>query len=57
MIDAQDPAISADVIRATPMGRIGQPSEVANVIRFRASNDASYVTGAQFMVDGGYTRA
>lgn len=55
MIEAQDPIISAGVINATPMGRIGEPSEVANVILFLASDEASYVTGAQIMVDGGYT--
>ncbi|TIM79480.1 MAG: SDR family oxidoreductase [Mesorhizobium sp.] len=55
MIAAQDPNISADVVRATPMGRIGEPGEVAAVILFLASDEASYVTGAQFMVDGGYT--
>lgn len=55
MIAAQDPHISANVVRATPMGRIGEPGEVAAVILFLASDEASYVTGAQFMVDGGYT--
>ncbi|NUH42558.1 SDR family oxidoreductase [Streptomyces samsunensis] len=55
MIDAQDQAISDTVIAATPLGRIGQPREVANVILFLASDEASYVTGAQYMVDGGYT--
>jgi NAD(P)-dependent dehydrogenase (short-subunit alcohol dehydrogenase family) len=38
-----------------PMGRIGQPEEVANVINFLASDAASFVTGACIAVDGGYT--
>lgn len=56
MIDAQGQAVSNTVIAATPLGRIGQPGEVANVILFLASDEASYVTGAQYMVDGGTQR-
>ena len=39
----------------TPMGRIGQASEVAAAIAFLASEDASYVTGSELYVDGGWT--
>ena len=39
----------------TPMGRVGQPEEVAAVITFLASDDASFITGSEFVVDGGYT--
>ncbi|PKV66673.1 SDR family NAD(P)-dependent oxidoreductase [Pontibacter ramchanderi] len=42
---------------ATPMGRRGSPEEVANVYCFLASDEASYVTGALYMVDGGITVA
>lgn len=38
-----------------PMGRIGKPEEVANVIYFLASKQASFVTGAVWSVDGGIT--
>jgi NAD(P)-dependent dehydrogenase (short-subunit alcohol dehydrogenase family) len=42
---------------ATPMGRRGTPEEVANIYCFLASDEASYVTGALYMVDGGITVA
>jgi NAD(P)-dependent dehydrogenase (short-subunit alcohol dehydrogenase family) len=39
----------------TPCGRIGQPEEMAGVIHFLASDDSSYVTGTEFIADGGWT--
>ncbi|MTD14290.1 glucose 1-dehydrogenase [Nakamurella sp. YIM 132087] len=39
---------------ATPMGRLGKPEEVAAVITFLASDDASFITGAEYVVDGGF---
>ena len=40
---------------ATPMGRLGQPEEIAAMITFLASDEASFATGGEFVVDGGYT--
>ena len=41
------------IIDHTPLGRIGQPEEVANVVAFLASDEASFVTGATIEVSGG----
>ena len=38
---------------ANPMGRIGEPEEIGRVVRFLLSDEASYVTAAEFVVDGG----
>lgn len=39
----------------TPLGRLGQPDEVGRAIMFLASDDASYITGAELPIDGGYS--
>lgn len=43
------------LIGATPMRRLGRPEEIAAMIAFLASDEASFITGAEFVVDGGYT--
>ena len=42
------------IIDQTPLGRIGQPGEVANVVAFLASDEASFMTGAAVEVSGGW---
>lgn len=44
-----------EIKRLTPLERMGEPEEVAKVVLFLASSDASYITGHTMMVDGGYT--
>lgn len=51
----QDPALRAEFLARIPMGRAGEPAEIANVIAFLASDEASYVTGAAWFADGGLT--
>jgi NAD(P)-dependent dehydrogenase (short-subunit alcohol dehydrogenase family) len=44
-----------DWLRDTPMGRLGQPHEIASVVHFLASDAASLMTGATVLADGGFT--
>jgi NAD(P)-dependent dehydrogenase (short-subunit alcohol dehydrogenase family) len=54
---AVDAEIEKALVAATPLGRRGTPEEVANVYAFLASDQASYVNGAVWLVDGGVTPA
>lgn len=50
----QDAGIHAMLVGAHPIGRLGQPEEVAELVTWLASDKASFVTGAYYPVDGGY---
>ena len=50
-----DPEMYQAWMEMTPIGRIGQPEEVASVVHFLASDAASLITGSVINVDGGYT--
>jgi NAD(P)-dependent dehydrogenase (short-subunit alcohol dehydrogenase family) len=43
------------VLGATPMGRVAQPSEIADLAVYLASDESRFVTGASVVIDGGYT--
>ena len=45
----------AHINALTPLGRLGKPEEVANAILFLASDEASFITGAELTIDGGYS--
>jgi NAD(P)-dependent dehydrogenase (short-subunit alcohol dehydrogenase family) len=54
---AKDPERAARRLVHVPMGRFGEPEEIAAAVAFLASDDSSFITAAQFLVDGGITGA
>jgi NAD(P)-dependent dehydrogenase (short-subunit alcohol dehydrogenase family) len=54
LTQAQAPEINAFVIGSTPMKRAGKPIEIAYGALFLASNESSFMTGAELVIDGGY---
>jgi NAD(P)-dependent dehydrogenase (short-subunit alcohol dehydrogenase family) len=50
----QGTAFRANILAQVPMGRPGRPEEVAQAVLFLATDEASYITGAELYVDGGY---
>ncbi|MGB6452894.1 MAG: 3-oxoacyl-ACP reductase [Streptosporangiaceae bacterium] len=54
---AKDPERAARRLVHVPMGRFGEPEEIAAAVAFLASDDSSFITASQFVVDGGITGA
>jgi NAD(P)-dependent dehydrogenase (short-subunit alcohol dehydrogenase family) len=55
--NVKDPAVRAKLIDRIPLGRSGELQEIVDPVVFLASDEASYITGAELYVDGGYTAA
>jgi len=49
--------VTADLVHGVPLGRIGEPDELAAAVAFLASEPARYITGAVLQIDGGSTRS
>lgn len=47
--------VKEGLVAKHPLGRLGRADEIAKVVRFLLSDDASFVTGAYYLIDGGYT--
>ena len=56
-VTAADPALREKVLATVPMGRGGLADEVAYPVLFLASDEASYITGTELVVDGGFLAA
>lgn len=55
IFDHQDPAFVNNYSRKVPLGRMGNPEDVAPVVSFLLSDEAGYITGQNIIVDGGWT--
>ena len=49
-----DPQVKKEWMAMTPVGRFGKPEEIAKLALYLASDDAGYVTGTEFLIDGGF---
>lgn len=53
MVSAMDPAVLASVVAAIPVGRLGQPDEIARCVAFLVADAAGFITGETLSVNGG----
>ena len=51
----EDPVARANLVERTPIGRIGTSEDVAWGVLYLASDESAYMTGSEFVIDGGIT--
>lgn len=51
----EDPKVRADALSNTPVGRLGRPEDIAQLVLFLSGDQAGFITGAEVLVDGGQT--
>jgi NAD(P)-dependent dehydrogenase (short-subunit alcohol dehydrogenase family) len=50
-----DPQLNAQILSRVPLARWGDPKDIGKLVRFICSEDASYITGSDILIDGGWT--
>ena len=50
-----NPQLNAQILSKVPLGRWGDPRDIGKLVRFLCSDDASYITGTDILIDGGWT--
>ena len=53
MTDILSDAVKENVLKSIPINKMGSPEDVANVVKFLASDESKYITGQVINVDGG----
>jgi NAD(P)-dependent dehydrogenase (short-subunit alcohol dehydrogenase family) len=53
LLDAEDQDAVTAMAQGLPLGRIAEPAEIARAVTFLASDDASFITGSELIIDGG----
>jgi 3-oxoacyl-[acyl-carrier protein] reductase len=53
LTDVLGEELTGQMLASTPLGRLGEPEDVASAVRFLCSDEASYITGEVLLVDGG----
>jgi 3-oxoacyl-[acyl-carrier protein] reductase len=53
LTDVLPEEVTGAMLSSTPLGRLGDPEDIAGAVRFLCSDDASFITGEVLLVDGG----